>query len=85
MFDEVIVAVGHNAKKTYLFSIEERVELARQALADIDAVRSGGHYRAHAEFAQKKQGAAAIVRGCAAGRITTPNRRWPAQSASFRD
>lgn len=66
MFDEVIVAVGHNAKKTYLFSIEERVELARQALADIDAVRVEATKGLIAEFAQK-QGAAAIVKGLRGG------------------
>lgn len=66
MFDEVIVAVGHNAKKTYLFSIEERVELARQALADIDAVRVEATTGLIAEFAQK-QGAAAIVKGLRGG------------------
>ncbi|MEW6936352.1 pantetheine-phosphate adenylyltransferase [Trueperella pyogenes] len=66
MFDEVIVAVGHNAKKTYLFSIEERVELARQALADIDTVRVEATTGLIAEFAQK-QGAAAIVKGLRGG------------------
>ncbi|MEW6915915.1 pantetheine-phosphate adenylyltransferase [Trueperella pyogenes] len=66
MFDEVIVAVGHNAKKTYLFSIEERVELARQALADIDAVRVEATTGLIAEFVQK-QGAAAIVKGLRGG------------------
>ncbi|MEW6865638.1 pantetheine-phosphate adenylyltransferase [Trueperella pyogenes] len=66
MFDEVIVAVGHNAKKTYLFSIEERVELARQALADIDAVRVEATTGLIAEFAQN-QGAAAIVKGLRGG------------------
>jgi pantetheine-phosphate adenylyltransferase len=39
LFDEVLVAVGQNSTKRYLFSPEERVELARAATADIPGVR----------------------------------------------
>lgn len=39
LFDEVVVAVGQNSSKRYLFDAEERVELARQATCDIHGVR----------------------------------------------
>ena len=38
-FDEVVVAVMNNADKSYLFSMEERTEIARLALADLPRVR----------------------------------------------
>lgn len=39
LFDEVVVAVATNASKATLLSAEERVALARQALADVPGVR----------------------------------------------
>lgn len=39
LFGEVIVAVAENAPKSPCFSLEERVELARLVLADLDHVR----------------------------------------------
>ena len=39
MFDELIVAVSSNASKKYIFDHDERVELAREVLADVDNVR----------------------------------------------
>ena len=38
-FDEVIVAVGRNSAKNYLFDTDERVELARAATDDLANVR----------------------------------------------
>ncbi len=38
VFDKVIVAVADNTPKAPLFSHEERVELAREALAEVDGV-----------------------------------------------
>lgn len=38
-FDEVIVAVMNNEAKRYLFSMEERTEMARLALADLPRVQ----------------------------------------------
>ncbi|MDP9832697.1 MULTISPECIES: pantetheine-phosphate adenylyltransferase [Trueperella] len=62
MFDDVVVAVSHNAKKAYLFSLEERVELAREALAGVDGVRVEVAPGLIADFA-REAGAAAIVKG----------------------
>lgn len=39
LFDEVIVAVGRNSAKSYLFDTDERVELSRAATADLANVR----------------------------------------------
>jgi pantetheine-phosphate adenylyltransferase len=38
LFDQVVVAVGRNAAKDPLFSLEERVELARASCQHLDAV-----------------------------------------------
>ena len=62
MFDEVVVAVSHNAKKTYLFSLDERVELAREALAGVGGVRVEAATGLIADFARERR-AAAIVKG----------------------
>ena len=40
LFDEVVVAVGANSSKTYLFPPDERLELVRAATADLDGVRA---------------------------------------------
>ncbi len=39
LFGDVIVAVGRNSAKNYLFDTDERVELARAATAQVDGVR----------------------------------------------
>lgn len=39
LFDEVIVAVGRNSTKKYLFDTDERIELATAATADLPNVR----------------------------------------------
>lgn len=36
MFDEVVLAVAHNSAKTYLFDLEHRLALARDAVAGLD-------------------------------------------------
>ena len=38
LFDEVIVAVGANSSKTPFFTLDERVEMAREIVADLDNV-----------------------------------------------
>ncbi len=39
IFDEVLVAVGQNSNKSYLFSLDERVELVRACSAHLPNVR----------------------------------------------
>lgn len=62
LFDELIVAVGLNLAKETLFSIEERVEMARLATADIRQVRVDSFECTTVEYA-RSQGAGVIVRG----------------------
>ncbi len=38
MFDQIIVAVGHNLRKKPLFTTDERVEMVRESLAEFDNV-----------------------------------------------
>lgn len=39
VFDEVVVGVGNNTSKRYMFSLDERVEMARESVSDIPGVR----------------------------------------------
>ena len=65
MFDDVVVAVAHNASKSAWFSPEQRVALAREALADLD-VRVDVVHGLVADDA-RDAGAAAIVKGLRGG------------------
>ena len=69
MFDELVLAIGHNPSKPALFSFEERLALARACVADLVAAEpSGGPVRVETysgltvDFA-RSVGACAIVRG----------------------
>lgn len=62
VFDTVVVAVARdNAKKT-LFSLDERVEMARETFADNPAVVVEPFYGLLVDYA-KKRGAVALLRG----------------------
>lgn len=62
IFDELIVAVYDRPAKSVLFTVEERVALARQALADQPNLRVVPYGGLTVEFA-RRIGARAIVRG----------------------
>ena len=62
IFDELIVAVYDRPAKSLLFSVEERVELARQALAKLSNLRVVPYGGLTVEFA-RQIGAQVIVRG----------------------
>lgn len=62
IFDTLIVAVYDRPAKNLLFTVEERVALARQALADLPNVRVAPYSGLTVEFA-RQVGARAIVRG----------------------
>lgn len=38
LFGEVVVGIGNNSTKTYMFSFDERVELVEGATADLDGI-----------------------------------------------
>lgn len=62
MFDEVVVAVGQNSRKNYLFTPVERLELVRDAVADIDGVTAEPITGLLVDFA-KQHGAGLLIKG----------------------
>ncbi|MCA0253760.1 MAG: pantetheine-phosphate adenylyltransferase [Actinobacteria bacterium] len=62
IFGDVIVGVGRNSAKNYLFSLDERVELAAAATADIPGVRVLPLSGLLVDFA-RSHGAQVIVKG----------------------
>ena len=63
LFDKVIVCVMINRSKTSgLFSVEERVELLKRSLTDVENVEIEMHCGLLAEYAKEK-GACAVVKG----------------------
>ncbi|GAA4850141.1 pantetheine-phosphate adenylyltransferase [Luteimicrobium xylanilyticum] len=68
MFDEVVVGVAHNAGKSALLTVEERLELARSAVGDagLDGVRVAHVPGLLVEFC-REIGAHAVVKGLRGG------------------
>jgi pantetheine-phosphate adenylyltransferase len=62
IFRRVVVAIAANPSKAPLFSLDERVDLARQVLADIPNVEVRGYSGLTVQFAQE-HGLAVMVRG----------------------
>jgi pantetheine-phosphate adenylyltransferase len=62
IFDELVVAVYNRPAKNLMFTIEERVVLASQALTDLPNVRVTSYGGLTVEFA-RQIGAQAVVRG----------------------
>lgn len=62
LFDELVVAVGHNPEKKALFTHEERAQMLRELVADLPDVRVATFGGLTVDFA-RQVGAAAILRG----------------------
>lgn len=62
VFDEVVVGIGVNPQKKYLFSLEERSEMAKSALKGIDNVEVLPFSGLLVDYAYEK-GASVIVKG----------------------
>jgi pantetheine-phosphate adenylyltransferase len=62
IFQRVVVAIAANPSKTPLFSLDERVDLARRVLADIPNVEVMGYSGLTVRFAEE-HGLAVMVRG----------------------
>ncbi len=62
IFDEVIVAIGHNQSKKTLFPLEKRIELVEQAFAGEPRVRVMGYDSLTVDFARSVD-AEFIIRG----------------------
>ena len=61
-FDEIVVTVMVNKNKQGMFSVDERIELLREATADLPNVRIASWHGLLVEFA-REQGITAIVKG----------------------
>jgi len=62
IFDRVVVAIAANPGKVPLFSLKERVSLARKVLADVPNVEVTGYTGLTVEFA-RRHGLGVVVRG----------------------
>ena len=62
LFDRIIVAILHNSEKTPLFTVQERVDTAREVFKDVPTVEVDTFGGLLVEFARNK-GAHVIVRG----------------------
>jgi pantetheine-phosphate adenylyltransferase len=62
IFDEVLVAIGANPSKAPLFSVQERMSLARTVLGDVRNVSVTSYTGLTVHFAHE-QGCGVIVRG----------------------
>jgi pantetheine-phosphate adenylyltransferase len=62
LFDRVVVAIAANPGKEPMFSLDERVELAKSVLAGFDGVEVTGYEGLTVEFA-REHGLQVIVRG----------------------
>ena len=62
IFDRVVVAIAANPNKAPMFSLDQRVDMARRVLADVPRVEVMGYNGLTVDFA-REQGLAVIVRG----------------------
>ncbi|HVJ28704.1 MAG TPA: pantetheine-phosphate adenylyltransferase, partial [Gammaproteobacteria bacterium] len=62
LFDQVVVAIASNPKKAPLFTLDERVALAKEVLRDLPEVSVTGYTGLTVEFA-RANGFKAIIRG----------------------
>ena len=62
LFDRVVLAVAANPGKAPMFSLDERVALAREVLEEFDRVEVMGYEGLTVEFA-REHGLAVIIRG----------------------
>jgi pantetheine-phosphate adenylyltransferase len=62
IFDQVLVAIADNPGKTPMFSLVERVDLARRVLADIPNVEVAGYSGLTVDY-MRERGLRIVVRG----------------------
>ena len=62
IFDKVIIAVAHNGAKTVFLSVDERVELIKKSVKDIENVEVDSFEGLTVEYA-KKHDANVLIRG----------------------
>jgi pantetheine-phosphate adenylyltransferase len=62
MFDEIIVAIGHNTTKQSMFDLEKRKHWVTETFADLDHVRTAVYQGLTIDFC-KQEGARFLLRG----------------------
>ena len=62
LFDRVVVAIAASPDKTPMFSFDQRIDLARRVLADVDNVSVEGYDGLTVSYA-KANGLAVVIRG----------------------
>lgn len=62
LFGDVVVAVGRNSQKRYLFDFDERTELVRGALSDLDGITVEPMGGLLVDFCRER-GITAVVKG----------------------
>jgi pantetheine-phosphate adenylyltransferase len=62
IFDRLVVAIAANPNKAPMFSLEQRVDMARRVLADVHNVEVMGYVGLTVDFA-RQNGLSVIVRG----------------------
>ena len=62
IFDRLVVAIAANPNKAPMFSMEQRVDMARRVLADMPNVQVCGYSGLTVDFA-RQQGLSVVVRG----------------------
>lgn len=62
LFDEVIILVAHNKNKISRFSVNERVEMIKEATKEFDNISVDSYDGITVEYAKKKK-AVALIRG----------------------
>ena len=62
LFERVVVAIGANPGKTPIFTLEQRIDMARRVLADVPNVEVASYTGLTVEFAEQRE-LDVIVRG----------------------
>ncbi len=62
LFDELIIAIGKNADKKYMFTLEQRMLFIKEAFKDEPSIRVKTYEGLTVDFC-KKEGASFILRG----------------------
>ena len=62
IFDEIIIAVGNNVDKKYMFSKEKRVEFVKQTFSDYDKIKVESYAGLTVDFC-KKNNTEFMIRG----------------------
>jgi pantetheine-phosphate adenylyltransferase len=77
LFDRVVVGVAKGESKRPLFTLDERVAMAREVVADVPNATVVGFDTLLMRFVES-HGARAVLRGCAPSRTSSTSSRWPA-------